>query len=192
MAADTATPDTLAARMAARLVLELVQEGATVWPPESSLATDDTGVRYRLDIEHDDHHVAPWEEYDTYGRAAWRDARQGRPADMDGAACIIHRNRGDVLWWQPPADVIGDPEAQRAVHDYVIGYVRNDWTYVTVEVTVFRPCTHCGGGHEQTAALGGVESNSGAAYLTEVVTDLLIQCDVPHERPTPRPEATPA
>lgn len=168
------TTTSRAAALAALLVDQHTTRGTT-----TGHHVDEDGVRYTLAIEDDPDHNPPWEEYDSHGRAAWRGARQGRPADMDGAACIIYRDRGEVLWWQPPADAIHDPTVRRAVQDHVTGYARGDWGYVGYTVTVFRPCTHCGGGAEQSASLWGIESNSGDDYAADVVTDLLIQCGVP-------------
>lgn len=100
------------------------------------------------------------QDYDYYGKLEWGGKTNvygysQRPAGFNGAAEIVHRDRRDKMWWQPPEDVTG--EQRDAMRRHVVGYFRNEWSYVVLSLEVQGPtCGHCNTRPEsKTYHLGG-------------------------------------
>lgn len=112
------------------------------------------------------------EDRDFMGEIAATHRNTGRPAHFDGAARKM-RHRGGALWWQPPADVKGDPERLEALARRVQDYYLERWGYVVAEITVTAaPCACCGSRQSVTRAVGGVESDAGDCFA-DIFADLL-------------------
>ena len=131
--------------------------------------SDDETLTVRLTREHDPD--VSLTDYDYWGKSeAARHNYNGyapRPSDMDGSARIVWRDRGQATWWQPPADVVNDPEALASLERLVRGWYGDEWTYEVWTVRVER------GGVKCRASLGGLGSDTDGDYAREVVSGLV-------------------
>ena len=115
---------------------------------------------------------------DTYGKSErychdyWRDGRTLRPDDFTGNAEKVQVDRGDWIWWEPPADgpKRGTPEF-RKFRSLVADLLSRGFYVVTLEL--------CAGIDAynwrivvDVASLGGVDSVDGE-NLAFVLPDLL-------------------
>jgi hypothetical protein len=134
---------------------------------------DGSRVRAKLEL---DFHTGIEDYTDCYGKVA-EDEGKGRPVGFDGAARKV-RSRSGMLWWQPPEDVKGDPDALARVQDRVSGYFGEHWSFVGVVVERQGPaCQHCGCQKTEDASLWGIESDVDAGYLAEVLRDLITEAE---------------
>lgn len=146
----------------------------------------ENGAELRLRIIPDETYFKSLSDYgDVYGRTEWtRDSDYGpvRPADFDGTAEIMSRDRGSTLWWQPynPTDIPGYREQgnqcegfrkyRQLVRDilefgfYVVGLELRE------QLTDSRGAVHRV--EIETAWMGGIEPFQEPAYVLELVTDL--------------------
>jgi hypothetical protein len=98
---------------------------------------------------------------------------QVRPKGFDGAARKV-RTRGGLLWWQPPADLKGDPKNLAKLESRVREYFLEYWTFMGIVVEYESPpCPHCGERKRRSGSLFGVESDTDPEHITEIVGDLL-------------------
>lgn len=104
----------------------------------------------------------------VYGRNSTCTGHTVRPSRFDGAARIVERDDRGAWWWQPSADV---PEENRAeTLRYMRERFHDGWSVVVVELV-----RTCDMGYEHvvdSAALGCVD-DTGAAYLAELLPDLV-------------------
>ena len=139
------------------------------------------GLTFRVTIEHDTDHGAPWENEDGHGPVTDWEHRDKRPGelvlDSDGRAkrfydfaeaCRIAQRDG----WDAPPYKTGTARqraarAARADFDYLRAWCRDDWHYVGVIVTLLDE----DGDEVDSASLWGVE-DSDSAYVDEVAADL--------------------
>lgn len=137
---------------------------------------DGFSVRAKIDSDWD----SKIEDYpDCFGTFHWpeRDTR-GRPSECNGAARKIDTRQGP-LWWQPPKDVLSDPEGLASVEKRVRAYFFEHWSYASVVVEVTGPaCDCCGERKTDGSSLWGIESDAGD-YFAEVLADLV--SDVLHQ-----------
>lgn len=142
------------------------------------------GYRVTLSIRPDDRSVIDEvSDCDCYGKMMWTRRTNGyghgvRPDGYDGAARILERDGGSVLWWQPHPDTIAAgpaaiDEEDRAMRNLLVhGF---SGTIVTLE----KRCTCCGDwNHVTDASLWGTETESlwpsnPHDYLGELVSELL-------------------
>jgi len=100
-----------------------------------------------------------------------RHSSRQRPSGCNGAARKI-TTRDGYLWWQPPADVLANPEALASLEKRVRGYYGEQWDYVGVVLEVKGPaCSCCTERKTYHASLWGIESDAGD-YFAEVLRDL--------------------
>lgn len=130
------------------------------------------GRAARVKVDSDD--IDPFSEYGCYGRVEYaRGHDRQRPTGFTGAARKLASRFGPV-WWQPPADLLHDPDALAAVTARVEAYFRDDWSFVAILTRVFAaPCACCGERKETHDAVGAVESDSDAEHFRDLLTDLL-------------------
>ena len=109
---------------------------------------------------------------DCYGKLEMERRDRSRPEGFNGAAVkLVGR---DVYWWQPPMDVVNMPEQLEALRKRVQGWLRDEWSYVGIVVTLLSaPCDCCGARKESDASLWRIESDSGEDYFEEVIGDLV-------------------
>lgn len=130
------------------------------------------GVTVRARLEYDTD-TRLEDNGDWFGSIHWpeRDSR-ARPGACNGAARKID-TRGGSVWWQPPADVVGDADALKKLETRVRDYFLEYWCYVGVIVQVLHaPCACCGERKKTSASLWGIESDAGE-YFAEVLSDLV-------------------
>lgn len=115
---------------------------------------------------------------DCYGMVEWCHNTPGteRPQGFDGAARKIWV-RHDCYWWQPPQDVVNNPEALLATRRSVIDLLEFGLQVVTV--THEKKCECCGMSKAAgVASLGGVEWYADQDYRMSVVADLVHELGV--------------
>lgn len=88
--------------------------------------------------------------------------RMQRPSGFDGAARKLDTRRGPI-WWQPPADEKGNAQLAERVRRWFA----EDWSFVGVTLTLSIP-----GYEDQSTSLWGIETDGGADYLAETITDI--------------------
>lgn len=129
----------------------------------------------RLDIRPDeDTRIS---DFDCYGKIEWTSARNdygwpSRPDGFDGAARIVERDRGSVLWWQPWEGA--SEEDARKFLPTLGDLIR--FGFDLIGLTLVESVTDStGSAHEVdvvTEWLGGVEAMVDDAYRTEILDDL--------------------
>lgn len=143
-----------------------------------------SGFDFRVNIETDNDHGAPWEECDGHGPVTDWERRDKKPGEL-----ILNTDRGAKRfydfsaavkqaraegWNAPPYEVEGETPGQRAAkaaradYEYLRRWCRNDWAYQVVTVTLLDDeAEECG----FFDVLGGVEDSS-PEYLAETVKDM--------------------
>lgn len=131
----------------------------------------DDGYSVRVKLEPDTD--SQLEDSDCFGTIHWPERNsRARPSVCNGAARKIDTRQGPV-WWQPPTDVVSDPEVFKSVEMRVRGYFLEHWSYVGVVVEVTGPaCAACGERKSEEASLWSIESDAGD-YFAEVLADLV-------------------
>lgn len=130
------------------------------------------------------HYASPFDgDDDIYGTLHWPDGggwvhggyNERRPPGVDGSGRKFDTRSGPV-WWMPPADVKGDAKILDALATRVSRYLREDWGYVGIVLSVERP-------HEAStdSSLWRVESDSGREYISEILDSLF--ADLPPAPP---------
>jgi hypothetical protein len=110
----------------------------------------------------------PHHTFDRFGQ---------RPAECNGRARVVYNDWNTRIWWQPPADVPPGGDTERAQEQHIRGWYANDWHYMGVIATLYATCACCEKETErERASLWGIESNTGAEYLADVIGDLLAEC----------------
>lgn len=89
-----------------------------------------------------------------------------RPEGFNGAARKFSTRDNDY-WWQPPEDLVNDPENCAEWFKIVRDYYNGDWWYVGVAITI-NTC-----GRDESASLWGIESNAGEDYFKETIGELI-------------------
>jgi hypothetical protein len=152
-----------------------------------SFATSRWEFELRLTIEHDDD--AHINHYDCYGKASkfsyrYWDGPEPRPDDMDGSARKIQVDRGDYVWWQPPADMTsakrwgGPPEDYPEVFRTFVQQVTDllQWGFSIVGLHVWQHLETAHGDMRwveiDSTYVGGVDSTD-AAHISDLVSDLI-------------------
>lgn len=98
-----------------------------------------------------------------------------RPDGFNGAARKFSTRDTDY-WWQPPADLVNDPENCAEWFKIVRDYYNGEWWYVGVVVTIDKPACECGHTriqHNDSVSLWGIESNAGEDYFKETIRELI-------------------
>jgi hypothetical protein len=142
------------------------------------------GAEYRA-VTSLDHDADVMTAGDWVGVLKWERTRRHehgqRPAKFDGAASVLFSDRAGLLWWQPPADLVGDTERLAALRTWIQDYYRGRWHYVIVTVERNAPaCPTCGGRTLETQSLGDVESDTDADSLAEIIGDLIHELPAIH------------
>lgn len=146
------------------------------------------GRTYRVEIEPDYDHGAPWEEEDGHGPVSEWTARAKLPGEVIIAqdrgsyryydfaeACRIARRDG---WDAKPYNTGQETKRQQAAKaarsdmDRMRQWCNDYWSYVGVVVTAQCPC--CEDFTGESASLWGIESDC-ADYLDEVARELAEQ-----------------
>lgn len=134
---------------------------------DSPVSIEVEGVgTYTLRIE-PDHESTLWDgntgEWGTFDwDAAQRSGDRQRPSGMDGAARKFDSRSGPV-WWQPPAGENANAEMAERVRRFLA----EQWDYVGIVLSLSIP-----GYEEQSTSLWAVESDPGADYLAEVISEM--------------------
>jgi hypothetical protein len=138
---------------------------------------DFPGLRFRVHIEQDDDHEAPWECEDGHGPV-----RHVRSRDDKRAGERIMPSHTDGYWlydWQEASklakrDGWGGDDPVQADFDRLRGWLNGDWQYIGVCVALIdehdRPITD-----KYEHALWGIESDCDS-YLKEVALELAHGC----------------
>lgn len=140
--------------------------GELVYDSPVSIEVEGIGT-YTLTIEYDpeaglfDGNHGEWGEL---AESSWHrnTGRQQRPSGFDGAARILS-TRGGPVWWQPPAG----EKANAQLAERVRRFLAEDWSFVGVTLTLSIP-----GYDDQSTSLWGIESDPGADYLAEVISEM--------------------
>lgn len=143
-----------------------------------------SGFDFRVNIETDNDHGAPWEECDGHGPVTDWERRDKKPGEL-----ILNTDRGAKRfydfsaavkqaraegWNAPPYDVPGETAGQRAAkaaradYEYLRRWCDNQWCYNVVTVTLADDGADDCGFFE---VLGGVEDGS-PEYLQEAAEEL--------------------
>jgi len=101
------------------------------------------------------------------GRLSWAMANRDRPADFDGGAEVIYRDRSANLWWQPEPDVIRDEKLRSSIRAEVSDAFEHGYALLTVA----RVCEH--GGVIDSCGLGGISWNAEDDYMGEMAREML-------------------
>lgn len=113
-------------------------------------------------------------EYDCYGRIEWSrvfdDGTHTRPDTMNGDARIIDRERGSVLWWQPPCDLAREHYAK--YQNDVTDICRYGFQVYTLEL-LSGSDVYGRGIVTRYATMGGIEPFISDDYAGSVLRDLL-------------------
>ena len=131
----------------------------------------------RVTVQDEACHYADW--VDCYGAIEFvrRGSRSNqRPAGFDGAARKLWSG-SDCFWWQPPSEIVNDPDALKITQRAVQNLVDNGIQMVTIE--------YCSGQDaygrpivSDFATLGAVEWYGGdAEYRTYIVIGLLAELE---------------
>jgi len=165
-------------RTRAEIAVALAETLRPAWDKPADFLELADGTRVRALLRPDDDRRLQ-DDGDWYGVLAWDKGRESqRPAGFDGAARVVHTDLHARLWWQPPADVLGNPETLENLARRVCGYFRDDWHYVGVVVEVERPACSCCGEHKQESrSLWGIESDAGEC-ITDVIAYQLTELGV--------------
>jgi hypothetical protein len=150
-------------------------------------ATSRFEFQLRLSIEHDDD--AHINHYDCYGKTEqfchrYTDRNVERPADMDGSARKIQVDRGEWIWWQPPADMTsakkwgGPPDEYPEMFRKFVQQVTDllQWGFSIVGLHVWQHLETAHGDMRwveiDSAYIGGVDSAT-PEYMRDLVSDLI-------------------
>lgn len=149
------------------------------------------GVEYHVRYVRDDDGDPPWDREDGHGPVSKWLRRDKAPGER-----VLHEDRGSKRFYDFAEATriakrdgwgVSDPKpgetkaAQRARavqadFERLRAWCRDEWHYMGVIVTPF--CPHCGERMDSKAAsLWGIESDSGDAYLAEVIADLVDQVE---------------
>lgn len=153
------------------------------WSESGSLMLAD-GRRVTLRVGQDECFSIMDEDPIVFGRLEWvsRSRTWGydaeRPQGFDGGAYKLHFGRsGEPIWWQPPADFVGDVDKLRRT---VVRLLEEGYSFVRVDVD--EKCACCGQWKNVGAAsLGGVDLGDWRevdANLVEVVGELLAEVGI--------------
>lgn len=100
---------------------------------------------------------------------------RSRPDGFDGRAEVIRSDRGDRLWWQPPADAMPGTELHASLRS-TIGDIL-DYGYYAYVLELLAPedqADHYGRRPVLNAAsLGGVEPFADKDHVRSIVSDML-------------------
>jgi hypothetical protein len=118
---------------------------------------------------------------DWFGRIEWVGQSSGlpgnRPSYMDGAAEVIDRGRNAQLWWQPPSDVVNNPDLRRSLRVELMRILNEG--YYAYRLEVCRGEDYYGNPIvENVATIGGVApvyNPEGKDYL---IADLLNELEI--------------
>ena len=96
---------------------------------------------------------------DWYGKVGIIDLRteqENRPEGFDGAARKVNY-RGGRFWWQPPADVLADPDLLASMRHDLVDLVDYGYKCVTVELLDPEPDYFGGFITRDCRSMGGLE-----------------------------------
>ena len=100
------------------------------------------------------------DDEDWYGKVSLidprRDEQGNRPEGFDGAARKVDYREGR-FWWQPPADVLADPDLLRAMRQSLVNLVDFGYKCVTVELLGPEPDYFGGFITRDCRSMGGLE-----------------------------------
>lgn len=155
---------------------ELYDDAITGWNDDIGTHILSDGREIKLEIIPDDIHDGIIGDY--FG-AVERDHKScytgysRRPDGFNGSARKFSTPREDY-WWQPPTDLLNDPDNLAKLFEHVRGYYNQDWWYVGIVVSIpGRPIDILTRETDRSASLWGIESNSDEDYLKETITELI-------------------
>jgi hypothetical protein len=96
------------------------------------------GMTFRAKFEIDED-SSIFDDGDWYGALAWVKTERwsGRPSPrpdgFDGAALKLQTRGGDPIWWQPPADIVKDPENVAAMRSTILDILEYGYHGIVLE-----------------------------------------------------------
>ena len=122
-------------------------------------------------VQDDEDWIGRIAECSPKGWFGWRDPR---PDGFDGGARKVDAHQVGCFWWQPPADIIGDPELLGSLRSELIDILM--FGYSIISVSLQSKCSH-GDWHEVTGTgIGGLGPNTDWGMMVSEVMAWLNDC----------------
>lgn len=98
------------------------------------------------------------DDEDWIGKVAVCERDRSRPDGFDGAARKVGSHHGDIYWWQPPSDVLGNDASVELLRRELIDILNYGYSLISVELQ--EQCSH-GDWHEVAGtSIGGLGPNT--------------------------------